>query len=402
MNIISSNNVSSINNSIMSTFSEYKDKYNNLSELTKKTKGLEESITSRIIEIIPVTSEFILNLEKQYSNFIIIKVLKALNAGALPFDQVLYNQLKALGAEVNNLQECLSLSNSSFEEKDINTLCEQEGQDTCATSTQQYCNTSGLGLEPSNFDKVLDGNVYGTCTNWYEACNNQFSYCNDSTVCDLSFAESLDCTYKQGCGACEASCQDKCQKACQSTCEISCEANCQSHCQSTCEITYQSACENLCQDVCNIACLGSCQSCHADCLDACESNCQDSCLSTCQTSCQYNCEAECESNCQTLCEAACQSNCQISCLSACQTSCQNNCETSCQSLDQNNCTMASESGCTSISDSMNICQNNCQSACIAVCNIDCQECQSACESSCQTICEGACQSGDGPVCTVTV
>ena len=363
MNIISSNNVSSINNSIMSTFSEYKDKYNNLSELTKKTKGLEESIASRIIEIIPVTSEFVKNLEEQYSNFIIIKVLKV---GALLFDQALYNQLNVLKDEINNIQDCLSSSNSSFEEKDINTLCEQVGQDTCATSTQLYCNTSGLGLNPSNFDKVLNGDVYGTCTNWYEDCNNQFSYCNDSTVCNLSFAQSLDCTFEQGCGSCEASCQDKCQKACQSTCEISCESDCQSYCQSLCE---------------------NCQGCKITCQSPCDASCQSACIADCNDDCQ-GCQSACENlcqDCQTLCEAACQSNCQTSCQSACQTSCQNNCEASCQSLDQKNCTMASESGCVDIYDSMDSCQSSCQTACIAACNDYCQECQSACEASCQSL-----------------
>ena len=359
MNIIKSNNISSINNSIISTFSEYKDKYIVLSENTKNAKDSEEKAISKTLEIIPITNELLKKLEKQHSTFIIVRWI---SSKYTPFDTDLYRQSLVLKAEINNIQECLSSSNSSFEEKDINTLCEQVGQDTCATSTQLYCNISGLGLEPSNFDKVLNGNVYGTCTNWYDACNNQFSYCDNSTVCDPSFGKAMKCGEGEGCGYCQSSCQDKCQKACQSTCEVSCDSSCQSICQSYCQVGCQNTCE-------------------ASCLSACQLYCQVAALT-----CEALCQDTCESSCQTLCEAACQSNCQISCLSTCQTSCQNNCETSCQSLDQNNCTMANESGCTIISDSTDSCLSSCQSACIAVCNTDCQECQSACEYSCQSGC----------------
>ena len=354
MNIISSNNVSSINNSIVSTLSEYKDKYIVLAESTKNNKDLEEKAISKTLEVIPITNEFLEKLEKQYSTFIVVRWI---SSKYTPFDTDLYHQLHVLEDEINNIQKCLSSSNSSFEEKDINTLCEQVGQDTCTTSTELYCNTSGLGLEPSNFDKVLDGNIYGTCTNWYEACSNQFAYCDDSTVCNPSFGKAMKCGEGEGCGYCQSSCQDKCQKACQSTCEISCEANCQSYCESLCQSSNQSVCDYQCQGACELYCQASTLS------------CQDSCQSVCNAACQ----AVCELYCQTLCEAACQSNCQISCLSDCQTSCQNNCETSCQSLDQNNCTMASESGCISISDSIDSCQ-----------------------SSCQFVCEASCQGGDDP------
>ena len=370
MNIIASNNISNINNSIMSTLTEYKDKYIVLSESTKNTKDLEEEAIYKTLEVIPITDELLKKLEKQHSTFIVIRWILPNNT---PFDKDLYRQLHVLETELNDIQDCLSSSNSSFEEKDINTLCEQVGQDTCATSTELYCNTSGLGLEPSNFDKVLDGNVYGTCTNWYEACSNQFAYCDNSTVCDPSFGEALKCGSGEGCGNCEDACQDKCQYACQSTCEISCEADCQSICQSYCQTEDQScrsACESSCQDSCQLycqeACLQSCQNVCDSCQKACygcQAGCNEGCQTTCDKYCQVSCYSSCNTtcanlcnNCQTLCEAACQSNCQISCLSACQTSCQNNCETSCQSLDQNNCTMASESGCISISDFIETCQ----------------------------------------------
>ena len=357
MNIISSNNISNINNSIVSTFTEYKDKYIVLSECTKNTKDLEEEAIYKTLEVIPITDEFLKKIEKQYSTFIV--VVRWISSKNTPFDKDLYRQLHVLETELNDIQDCLSSSNSSFEEKDINTLCEQVGQDTCATSTESYCNTSGLGLEPSNFDKVLDGNVYGTCTNWYEACNNQFAYCDDGTACKPSFGKAMKCGNYEGCGFCEASCQDKCQRACQSTCEISCEANCQSLCQSYCETEYQS-CQSACEQGCQEACQQSCQASGLECQASCQSGCQSICDKFCQVSCYSSCNTTCAiscNNCQTLCEAACQSNCQISCLSACQTSCQNNCETSCQSLDQNNCTMASESGCINISDSIDSCQN---------------------------------------------
>lgn len=367
MNIIASNNISNINNSIMSTLTEYKDKYIVLSESTKNTKDMEEEAIYKTLEVIPITNELLKKIEKQHSTFIVIRWILPNNT---PFDTDLYRQLHVLEAEINDIQDCLSSSNSSFEEKDINTLCEQVGQDTCTTSTESYCNTSGLGLEPSNFDKVLDGNVYGTCTNWYEACSNQFAYCDNSTVCDPSFGRAMRCGSGEGCGYCEASCQDKCQQACQSTCEISCEAKCQSLCQSYCQTEDQScrsACESSCQSSCQLYCQEECelycQTTHVGgCQTTCEEGCQTDCDKVCQVSCYSSCNATCANlcnNCQILCEAACQSNCQISCLSACQTSCQNNCETSCQSLDQNNCTMASESGCISISDFIETCQAGC-------------------------------------------
>ena len=364
MNIISSNNISNINNSIMSTLTEYKDKYIVLSESTKNIKDMEEEAIYKTLEVIPITDELLKKIEKQHSTFIVVRWI---SSKYTPFDTDLYRQLHVLETELNNIQDCLSSSNGSFEEKDINTLCEQFGQDTCATSTESYCNTSGLGLEPSNFDKVLDGNVYGTCTNWYEACNNQFAYCDDGTACKPSFGRAMKCGNSEGCGYCESSCQDKCQKACQSTCEISCEANCQSICQSYCQTEDQScrsACESSCQSSCELYCQGPCQLyCQTTYVEGCQTTCDKGCQTTCDKVCQVSCYSSCNAtcanlcnNCQTLCEAACQSNCQISCLSACQTSCQNNCETSCQSLDQNNCTMASESGCISISDSIETCQ----------------------------------------------
>ena len=372
MNIIASNNISNINNSIMSTLTEYKDKYIVLSESTKNTKDMEEEAIYKTLEVIPITDELLKKIEKQYSTFIVVQWISSKNT---PFDIDLYRQLHVLETELNDIQDCLSSSNSSFEEKDINTLCEQVGQDTCTTSTESYCNTSGLGLEPSNFDKVLDGNVYGTCTNWYEACSNQFAYCDNSTVCDPSFGRAMRCGSGEGCGHCESSCQDKCQHACQSTCEISCEAKCQSLCQSYCQTEDQScrsACESSCQSSCQLYCQEACEqycqtscysSCNANCVGGCQTTCQYGCQTACDKVCQVSCYSSCNAtcanlcnNCQILCEAACQSNCQISCLSACQTSCQNNCETSCQSLDQNNCTMASESGCISISDSIETCQ----------------------------------------------
>lgn len=372
MNIIASNNISNINNSIMSTLTEYKDKYIVLSESTKNTKDMEEEAIYKTLEVIPITDELLKKIEKQHSTFIVVRWILPNNT---PFDTDLYRQLHVLEAEINDIQDCLSSSNSSFEEKDINTLCEQVGQDTCTTSTESYCNTSGLGLEPSNFDKVLDGNVYGTCTNWYEACSNQFAYCDNSTVCDPSFGRAMRCGSGEGCGHCESSCQDKCQHACQSTCEISCEAKCQSLCQSYCQTEDQScrsACESSCQSSCQLYCQEACEqycqtscysSCNANCVGGCQTTCQYGCQTACDKVCQVSCYSSCNAtcanlcnNCQILCEAACQSNCQISCLSACQTSCQNNCETSCQSLDQNNCTMASESGCISISDSIETCQ----------------------------------------------
>ena len=380
MNIIASNNISNINNSIMSTLTEYKDKYIVLSESTKNTKDMEEEAIYKTLEVIPITNELLKKIEKQHSTFIVVRWILPNNT---PFDKDLYRQLHVLEAEINDIQDCLSSSNSSFEEKDINTLCEQVGQDTCTTSTESYCNTSGLGLEPSNFDKVLDGNVYGTCTNWYEACSNQFAYCDNSTVCDPSFGRAMRCGSGEGCGNCESLCQDKCLHACQSTCEISCEDKCQLLCQSYCQTEDQScrsACESSCQDACQQSCQSACQlycqggcerycqascysSCNVNCVGGCQTTCvvgcQTACDKVCQVSCYSSCNATCANlcnNCQTLCEAACQSNCQISCLSACQTSCQNNCETSCQSLDQNNCTMASESGCISISDSIETCQ----------------------------------------------
>ena len=371
MNIIASNNISNINNSIMSTLTEYKDKYIVLSESTKNTKDMEEEAIYKTLEVIPITNELLKKIEKQHSTFIVIRWISSKNT---PFDKDLYRQLHVLEAEINDIQDCLSSSNSSFEEKDINTLCEQVGQDTCTTSTESYCNTSGLGLEPSNFDKVLDGNVYGTCTNWYEACSNQFAYCDNSTVCDPSFGRAMGCGSGEGCGHCEASCQDKCLSACQNTCEISCEAKCQSLCQSYCQTEDQScrsACESSCQSSCELYCQVGCelycQTTHVGgCQTTCEEGCQTDCDKVCQVSCYSSCNATCANlcnNCQILCDATCQSNCQISCLSACQTSCQNNCETSCQSLDQNNCTMASESGCLSISDSIETCQAGCDGYC---------------------------------------
>ena len=366
MNIIASNNISNINNSIMSTLTEYKDKYTVLSESTKNTKDMEEEAIYKTLEVIPITNEFLKKIEKQHSTFIVVQWILPNNT---PFDKDLYRQLHVLEAEINDIQDCLSSSNSSFEEKDINTLCEQVGQDTCTTSTELYCNTSGLGLEPSNFDKVLDGNVYGTCTNWYEACSNQFAYCDNSTVCDPSFGRAMRCGGGEGCGFCESLCQDKCLHACQNTCEITCEDKCQSLCQTYCQTEDQScrnACESSCQDACQQGCDGFCDSicqtgCYSGCQTGCYSGCQSACEQVCQVSCYSCCNTTCANlcnNCQTLCEAACQSNCQISCLSACQTSCQNNCETSCQSLDQNSCTMASESGCISISDSIETCQGS--------------------------------------------
>lgn len=403
MNNITSNNISSINNSVMSTLSEYKDKYSNLLEATKKIKEVEESISSKLLELIPVTNSFAESLAEQYSKFIIWKTI---TIGAIPFDKAIYNQLNILEKEVNNLQDCLSSSNSSFEEIGINILCEKVGQDTCATSTQLYCNIPGLGLNPSNFDKVLDGNVYGTCTNWYEACSNQFADCDNSTVCYLSFAESLDCTYEQGCGLCEANCQHKCQKACQSTCEVSCEANCQSACQSVCEGSCQN-CEANCQDACQTSCQSACQFGCQGCLSACQSSCasgcqagcdkscqrcqgnvcqvscQDICQDVCQSDCQDVCQSACEFGCQSACEAGCESNCQKSCQSGCQTSCQNTCEVSCQVLDQNTCTMSSESGCNTISDINYSCLKFCQSGCEASCEGIVW--QITCEYACQSI-----------------
>ena len=261
-----SNSISNINNSIGSTYGEYHEKYNTLENETQNVESAANSINDTINGIILSIFEITTAIALNYGKFLM--VFNGHPDDSRPFDIDINYQLKTLKSKLEDIQGCISTSNRSFNEEDLNTLCEKTSQEACTATGEMYCNELGQGLNSSNFDKVLDGDIYATCTNWYEACSNQFADCDNSFICPPSFGDEAGCKTSQGCGYCQSYCNINCLMACQADCQQSCQSSC--------------------QDLCQVECLSSCQ---LGCETICETSCDGNCVSNCQSACEYACQS---------------------------------------------------------------------------------------------------------------